>query len=55
MEGKEIYFGFGLNMSKRKMIECGMKFVLCESVVFWGYWVEFIIWKDDGYGYVNIV
>lgn len=55
MEGKEIYFGFGSNMSKRKMIERGTKFVSRESAVLRGYRVEFTIWKDDGYGYANIV
>ena len=46
MEGKEIYFGFGSNMSKRKMIERGTKFVSRESAV---------LRIDDGFGYANIV
>ena len=55
MEGKEIYFGFGSNMSKRKMAERGTKFLSRESAVLRGYRVEFTIWKDDGFGYANIV
>lgn len=55
MEGKEIYFGLGSNMSKRKMAERGTKFVSRESAVLRGYRVEFTIWKDDGFAYANIV
>lgn len=52
----EMYFGFVLSLSERKMKECGVKFFLCESVVFLGFCFEFSSnWKDDGFGYVNIV
>lgn len=55
MEGKEIYFAFGSNMSKRKMTERGTKFDSRERALLRGYRVEFTIWKDDGFGYANIV
>ena len=37
------------------MIERGTKVVSRESAVLRGYRVEFTIWKDDGFGYANIV
>ena len=37
------------------MTERGTKFVSRESAVLRGYRVEFSIWKDDGFGYANIV
>lgn len=55
MEGEEIYFGFASNLSKRKMTERGTKFLSRESAVLRGYRLEFSIWKDDGFGYANIV
>ena len=37
------------------MTERGTKFVSRERAVLRGYRVEFTIWKDDGFGYANIV
>ena len=55
MGGEEIYFGFASNLSKRKMTERGTKFLSREGAVLRGYRLEFSIWKDDGFGYANIV
>ncbi|KAL9960773.1 hypothetical protein ACROYT_G034273 [Oculina patagonica] len=37
------------------MTERGTKFLSRESAVLRGYRLEFSIWKDDGFGYANIV
>lgn len=51
-----MYFVYGLNLSLRLMVECGVEFYLCEGVVFLGFWFEFnFSWKDDGYGNIIIV
>lgn len=56
MDEKEIYFGFASSLSKRKMEERGAKFLSRESAVLRGYQLEFSTnWKDDGFGYANIV
>ncbi|KAJ7351115.1 hypothetical protein OS493_036450 [Desmophyllum pertusum] len=56
MEEKEIYFGFASNLSERKMAERGAKFLHRESAVLRGFRLEFNTnWKDDGFGYGNIV
>lgn len=56
MDEKEIYFGFASNLSKRKMEERGAKFLSRESAVLRGFRLEFSTnWKDDGFGYANIV
>lgn len=56
MEEKEIYFGFASNLSERKMVERGANFLSRESAVLRGFRLEFSTnWKDDGYGYANIV
>ncbi|XP_078342337.1 uncharacterized protein LOC144628153 [Oculina patagonica] len=56
MDEKEIYFGFASNLSKRKMKERGAKFLSRESAVLREFRLEFSTnWKDDGYGYANIV
>lgn len=56
MDDKEIYFGFASSLSKRKMEERGAKFLSRESAVLRGYRLEFSTnWKDDGFGYANIV
>ena len=47
----KVYFGFGSNLSKRKMTERGTKFLSRERAVLRGYRLEFSIWKDDGFGY----
>ena len=51
----KVYFGFGSNLSKRKMTERGTKFLSRERAVLRGYRLEFSIWKDDGFGYANII
>ncbi|XP_022795169.1 uncharacterized protein LOC111333813 [Stylophora pistillata] len=56
MDEKEIYFGFASSLSERKMAERGAKFFSRESAVLRGFRLEFSTnWKDDGYGYANIV
>lgn len=56
MDEKEIYFGFASSLSERKMTERGAKFLSRESAVLRGFRLEFSTnWKDDGYGYANIV
>lgn len=56
MDEKEIYFGFASSLSERKMAERGAKFLSRESAVLRGFRLEFSTnWKDDGYGYANIV
>lgn len=55
MDDTEIYFAFGSNLSARKMLERGTKFTSRESAVLRGFRVVFSIWKDDGFGYANII
>lgn len=56
MEENEIYFGFASSLSERKMTERGAKFLSRESAVLPGFRLEFSSnWKDDGFGYANIV
>lgn len=52
----EMYFGFASSLSERKMKERGAKFLSRESAVLPGFRLEFSSnWKDDGFGYANIV
>ena len=55
MEETELYFAFGSNLSARKMRERGTRFISRESAVLRGFRVVFSIWKDDGFGYANII
>ena len=55
MEETEVYFAFGSNLSARKMREGGTRFISRESAVLRGFRVVFSIWKDDGFGYANII
>ncbi|CAH3156439.1 unnamed protein product [Porites lobata] len=55
MEETELYFAFGSNLSARKMRERGTRFISRESAVLQGFRVVFSIWKDDGFGYANII
>ena len=55
MEETELYFAFGSNLSARKMRERGTTFISRESAVLRGFRVVFCIWKDDGFGYANII
>ena len=52
----ERYFGFASSLSERKMHERGAKFLSRESAVLPKFRLEFSSnWKDDGFGYANIV
>ena len=52
----EMYFGFASSLSERKMKERGARFLSRESAVLTGFRLEFSSnWKDDGFGYANIV
>ena len=55
MEETELYFAFGSNLSARKMRERGTRFISREGAVLQGFRVVFSIWKDDGFGYANII
>ena len=55
MEETKVYFAFGSNLSARKIQEGGIRFISCESAVLRGFRVVFCIWKDDGFGYANII
>ena len=55
MEQTELYFAFGSNLSERKMRERGTKFTARESALLRGHRVVFSIWKDDGFGYANMI
>ena len=55
MEETELYFAVGSNLSARKMRERGTRFISRESAVLRGFRVVFCIWKDDGFGYANII
>ena len=55
MEETELYFAFGSNLSAIKMRERGTRFISRESAVLRGFRVVFSIWKDDGFGYANII
>ena len=55
MEETELYFAFGSNLSARKMRESGTRLISRESAVLRGFRVVFCIWKDDGFGYANII
>ena len=55
MDDTEIYFAFGSNLSERLMRERGTKFVSRERAMLRGFRVVFNIWKDDGFGYANII
>ena len=46
---------FGSNLSARKMRERGTRFISRESAVLRGFRVVFCIWKDDRFGYANII
>ena len=52
----EMYFGFASSLSERKMKEHRARFLSRESAVLPGFRLEFSSnWKDDGFGYANIV
>lgn len=55
MEDTELYFAFGSNLSERLMRERGTMFFTRERAILRGFRVVFNIWKDDGFGYANII
>ena len=55
MEEPQLYFSFGSNLSARKMRGRGTRLISRESAVLRGFRVIFCTWKDDVFGYANII